>query len=226
MIMGYGYDDTVMPEGRLLNRDDLDEAFPENPVRIDHVSMHGAVLNSLALKKYGISAETVTPPGGVLVRKPGTNEPYGISAETAFLPIMEQSEPMTAQQEIDWTRAGQLLFAEAGITTAHEGASHLPQIQTIKRASEAGANIIDVVAYPFITDLDKHPQRNPRRGVGKIQQSLQSGRRKNHPRRLASGADGVFHQTLPDRWPGGRERLEGRADLSTGSRQADDEKNL
>ena len=27
MIMGYGYDDTVMPEGRLLNRDDLDAAF-------------------------------------------------------------------------------------------------------------------------------------------------------------------------------------------------------
>ncbi len=51
-----------MPNGRLLNRDDLDEAFPDNPVRIDHVSMHGAVLNSLALAKYGISAETKTPP--------------------------------------------------------------------------------------------------------------------------------------------------------------------
>ncbi len=41
LIIGYGYDDTVMPDGRLLNRDDLDEAFPDNPVRIDHVSMHG-----------------------------------------------------------------------------------------------------------------------------------------------------------------------------------------
>ena len=62
MIMGYGYDDSVMPDGRLLNRDDLDAAFPDNPVRIDHVSMHGAVMNSLALKKYGISASTKTPP--------------------------------------------------------------------------------------------------------------------------------------------------------------------
>jgi len=72
MIMGYGYDDTVMPNGRLLNRDDLDEAFPDNPVRVDHVSMHGAVMNSRALAKYGISAETKTPPGGIIVRKPGT----------------------------------------------------------------------------------------------------------------------------------------------------------
>ncbi|HMA99077.1 MAG TPA: amidohydrolase family protein, partial [Wenzhouxiangella sp.] len=42
LLIGYGYDDTVMPDGRLLNRDDLDEAFPNNPVRVDHVSMHGA----------------------------------------------------------------------------------------------------------------------------------------------------------------------------------------
>ena len=154
MIMGYGYDDNVMPNGRLLNRDDLDRAFPDNPVRIDHVSMHGAVLNSLALKYYGINAGTKTPPGGVIVRKPGTNEPYGLIMETAFLPVFEKSTPMTPEQEIEFTRAGQLLYAEAGITTAQEGATHLAQLHIIKRASDAGSNIIDVVAYPFITDVD------------------------------------------------------------------------
>ena len=155
MIMGYGYDENVMPNGRLLNRDDLDKALPDNPVRIDHVSMHGAVMNSLALKKFGISAKTKTPPGGVIVRKPGTNEPYGLIMETAFLPVVEKAEPMTKKQEIEWTKAGQMLYAEAGVTTAQEGATHLAQLQTIKRATDAGANIIDVVAYPFITDLDK-----------------------------------------------------------------------
>lgn len=155
LIIGYGYDDTVMPGGRLLNRDDLDAAFPDNPVRVDHVSMHGTVMNSLALKQYGYSAQTKTPAGGVIVRKPGTEEPWGLIMETAYIPVMEQTEPMTAQQEIDWTRAGQMLYAEAGVTTAHEGVTHLPQYQTMKRASDAGANIIDVVAYPFITDLDK-----------------------------------------------------------------------
>jgi hypothetical protein len=155
MIMAYGYDDTVMPDGKLLNRDDLDIAFPNNPVRVDHVSMHGCVLNTLALKKYGIDKNTKTAPGGVIVRKPGTQEPYGLIMETAFLPIMEKADAMTPEQEIEYTKAGQMLYAEAGITTAHEGASHISQIQTIKRATEAGANIIDIVAYPFITDLDK-----------------------------------------------------------------------
>ena len=154
LIIGYGYDDSVMPDGRLLTRDDLDAAFPDNPVRVDHVSMHGGVLNTLALRRYGVSAETRTPPGGLIVRKPGTEEPWGLIMETAFLPVFEQTEPMTAQQEAEWTRAGQMLYAETGVTTAHEGATHLPQMQTMKRATQAGANIIDVVAYPFITDLD------------------------------------------------------------------------
>jgi len=175
MIMGYGYDENVMPNGRLLNRDDLDQAFPNNPVRIDHVSMHGVVLNSLALKKYGISAATKTPPGGVIIRKPGTNEPYGLIMETAFLPIMEQSEKMTSDQELAWTKAGQMLYAEAGITTAHEGASHLPQIQTMKRASEAGANIIDVIAFPFITDVDNILKNVPLTDWGKYNNGFKIG---------------------------------------------------
>lgn len=155
MIIGYGYDDNVMPAGRLLNRDDLDKAFPDNPVRVDHISMHGTVLNSLALKYYGYSAETKTPPGGVIVRKSGTNEPYGLIMETAFLPVVSKTETMTPEQEIAATRAGQALYAEAGITTAQEGATHLGQLQTIKRAADTGANIIDVIAYPFITDLEQ-----------------------------------------------------------------------
>ena len=175
LIMGYGYDDTVMANGRLLNRDDLDEAFPDNPVRIDHVSMHGAVMNSLALKKYGISAATKTPPGGVIVRKPGTEEPWGLIMETAFLPVFEQSEPMTAQQEIEWTRAGQMLFAEAGITTAQEGSTMLGPFQTMMRATDAGANIIDVIAYPFITEVDKVVAVVPVNEWGRYRQGFKIG---------------------------------------------------
>ena len=181
-------------------------------MRVDHVSMHGAVLNSLALKKYGISAATKTPPGGVIVRKPGTNEPYGLIMETAFLPVFEQPEPMTPEQEIEWTKAGQMLYAEAGVTTAHEGATHLAQLETMKRATEAGANIIDVVAYPFITDLDKVLARVPGGRLGQVRQALQDRRRQDHHRRLAPGPDGLLHDALPDGRPRRREELERRAD--------------
>ncbi len=144
-------------------------------VGIDHVSMHGTVLNSLGLKKYGFSAETKTPPGGVIVRKPGTNEPYGLIMETAFLPVISQTTPMTKEYEIEFTKAGQRLYAEAGVTTAHEGATHLPQFQTMKRASDAGANIIDVVAFPFITDVDEIAAAIPVAEWGQYHQRLKVG---------------------------------------------------
>jgi predicted amidohydrolase YtcJ len=162
IIMGYGYDDTVMPDGRLLTRDDLDTAFPDNPVRVDHVSMHGGVLNTAALKFYGVDPMMKTPAGGIIVRKPGTEEIGGLIMETAFLPVFEKSEAMTPEQEITNTRAAQLVYAEAGITTAQEGATHLGQWQTLKRAADAGANSIDIVAYPFITDVDKILAECPR----------------------------------------------------------------
>lgn len=209
MIMAYGYDDTVMPEGRLLNRDDLDEAFPNHPVRVEHVSMHGAVLNSLALKKYGFSAETETPPGGIIVRKPGTQEPWGLIMETAFLRVVEQTEPMTAQQEIDWARAGQMLYAEAGITTAQEGATHLAQLQTIKRAADAGANLIDVVAYPFITDLSKVLEAFPASEWGAYRQRFKIGGVKITLDGSPQGRTAFFTQPYLTGGPGGEEKWTG-----------------
>ena len=155
MITGYGYDDTIMPNGRLLNRDDLDQAFPNNPVRIDHVSMHGTVLNSKAMEYYGINAETETPHGGIIVRKPGTNEPYGLIMETAYKPIAEKIEKMTLDQAIEATKVGQILYAKEGITTAQEGFTLFDNLKTIKDVSDSGTNIIDVVAYPFVTEIDK-----------------------------------------------------------------------
>jgi predicted amidohydrolase YtcJ len=209
MIVGYGYDDTVMPDGRLLNRDDLDAAFPDNPVRIDHVSMHGAVLNSLALKKFGFSNGMKTPPGGVIVRKPGTDEPYGLIMETAFLPVVEQQEPMTPDQEVAYTRAGQMLYAAAGVTTAHEGLTHLDQLQTIKRASQAGANIIDVVAFPFITEVDKVIAEFPLAGWGKYDQRLKIGGIKITIDGSPQGRTAYFTQPYLTGGPGGEKNWTG-----------------
>jgi predicted amidohydrolase YtcJ len=173
--MGYGYDETVMPEGRTLHRDDLDRDFPNNPVMVGHVSLHGAVLNSPALKQYGISAGTATPPGGVIVRKEGSNEPDGLVMETAFLPIFASLPKPTREQEVEWSIAGQLLYAAVGITTAHEGATHAADVAVMQRAAAAGATLIDVIAYPFILDLDAILEDNPPTAFGTYHNRVKLG---------------------------------------------------
>ena len=175
MLVAYGYDDTMMPGGRTLSKDDLDADFPDIPVLVGHVSMHGAVLNSAALRKFDITADTVTPPGGVIVRKEGSDEPDGLVMETAFLPIFAAMPKPTRAQEVEWSRAGQMLYAAAGITTAHEGASHAADIALMQRAATGGATLIDVVAYPFILDLDDILQANPPETFGRYVNRLKLG---------------------------------------------------
>jgi len=175
MVMGYGYDDSQMPADNLLNRDHLDKAFPENPVMVMHVSLHGAVLNSLALKKYGMSDKTTTPPGGVIVRKPGTNEPYGLIMETAFLPIFAQLPKPSTDQLKAQVKSGQMIYASAGITTAQEGATHMHDLIILQNAADAGELFIDVVSYPFITELDSVMKRYTPSDFGQYKNRLKLG---------------------------------------------------
>jgi len=175
IIQAYGYDENAMPKGTELTRDDLDNDFPHNPVIVGHVSMHGAVLNSAAMKKYGYSAATKTPPGGVILRKKGSNEPSGLVMETAFLPVFSALPKPNAQQEIEWSRAGQMLYAENGITTAQEGATHANELALMQRAGAGGATIIDIVAYPFVTDFDAIIEKNPASEWGKYVNRVKIG---------------------------------------------------
>jgi predicted amidohydrolase YtcJ len=161
VIQAYGYDDSAMPAGKALTRYDLDKDFPDNPVVVGHVSMHGAVLNSAAMKKYGISAATRTVPGGVIVRKPGSQEPLGLVMETAFIPVLHQLPRPDAQDEHDGSVAAQKMYASYGITTAQEGATHEADMDLMQRVGATGANIIDIVAYPFVTDFDAILAKNP-----------------------------------------------------------------
>lgn len=209
LIQAYGYDDNVMPDGRLLNRDDLDAAFPDNPVIVGHVSMHGAVLNTLALEKYGFSADTETPPGGVIVRKPGSNEPYGLIMETAYLPVFAALPKPTGDQEASWSTAGQMLYAQEGITLAHEGATHAEELLLIQRATEAGANIIDVVTYPFMTDLDPIIAANPVSGWGNYDRHLKIGGAKITADGSPQGKTAYFSTPYLTGGPGGEENWYG-----------------
>lgn len=209
MIQAYGYDENMMPKDNQLNRDHLDAAFPDNPVIVGHVSMHGAVLNSVALKKFGYDANYVTPPGGVVVRKPGTKEPYGLIMETAYLPVYAALPKPTEAQEAEWSKAGQLMYAASGITLAHEGASHIADIDVIKRVTDAGGNIIDVVVFPFMTDLDTIVKKYPVSSWGKFDKHLKIGGVKITADGSPQGKTAYFSTPYLTGGPGGEKNWKG-----------------
>ena len=217
IIQAYGYDDTAMPEGRLLNRDDLDRALPDNPVIVGHVSMHGAVFNSAALETFNITAATPTPPGGVIVRKPGTNEPFGLIMETAYLPVFGQLPKPDASAQVALSTATQRIYAANGYTTAHDGATHADELQMMQRAADSGANIIDIIAYPFITELDPILRDNPIAEWGIYNKRLKIGGVKITIDGSPQGRTAFFSEPYLTGGPGGEKDWRGELTFPQGT---------
>jgi predicted amidohydrolase YtcJ len=174
-IVGYGYDSDSLSDGRDLTAGDLDPHFPDNPVMVQHVSLHGAVLNSIALRYFHIDKNTQTPKGGVILRKPGTNDPLGLVMETAFLPVFSNMPKPSEAELLELVRAGQEIYAAAGITTAQEGATHAKDLALLQKAAAEGRLFIDVVALPFITEAKGIVEQNPPATFGTYQNRLKLG---------------------------------------------------
>lgn len=161
LLLGWGYDENLMPGGKVLTRDMLDAAFPDNPVGIVHVSMHGAVINSKAMAQYGYTDGMPTPEGGVILRKADGKALQGLVMETAYIPMLTKLPVPSEADEVAAARKGQMIYAAAGITTAQEGATHIAPLAQMQRIAAKGGFFIDVVAYPFVTDLQAIVKANP-----------------------------------------------------------------
>ena len=125
IVFGYGYDDSLLAEGRHPDRDDLDRASSEHPIALIHVSGHLVTSNSLALEAFGYEEGTPDPDGGVIRRRPGTEIPNGVLEETAAqAPLFGQLAgqmmpwrlPAQVQQGIDYN-------TRHGVTTIQDGAT-------------------------------------------------------------------------------------------------------
>jgi predicted amidohydrolase YtcJ len=163
-VVGFGNDPDLLAERRSPTKQELDAAFPDNPVILVHVSGHGAMLNSKALASCDITAATPTPSGGVIGREPGSNEPNGLLFETAFLPILSRVPGPDGDEALSLLKAGQELYLREGITTAQEGATMKHQFDLLRLFADRGDLALDVVALPFISEIDAifagQPPRN------------------------------------------------------------------
>jgi predicted amidohydrolase YtcJ len=91
-IVGSGWDQTRWADQRFPSRLQLDEASPDNPVYLEHVSGHIAVVSSLALKHAEITKDTPDPPGGQIERF-ADGEPTGILKESPATNLVSERIP-------------------------------------------------------------------------------------------------------------------------------------
>ncbi len=97
-IKGRGWNESRWGATTFPNRADLDTVTgPEKPAIFWRNDMHGAVVNSAALRAAGISSTTEDPPGGVIDRDT-TGEPTGFLRETAILLVAAILPPATSDR--------------------------------------------------------------------------------------------------------------------------------
>ena len=151
-IVGFGYDDAQLKEQRHPTREDLDAVSTELPVVIVHQSGHLGVMNSKALEIVGLNASTQNPPGGVIRRKAGSQEPDGVLEENAFFgQLFGLMSKLGPEANKALFAAGVNLYKSFGYTTAQEGKGSLGSVATMEAVAQSGKLDIDVVAYPDIT---------------------------------------------------------------------------
>ncbi len=156
-IAAYGYDQDQLTEKRHPVKEDLDAAFPDNPVLLGHISGHMLVANSAALKLAGITAATKDPEGGMIIRKPGSPEPAGLLQENAQALVMKElnKQKPSPEKQMDQIRRQQVFYASFGITTAQDGFTSQESLDLLKQAASQGKLFLDVVALPSFVLLDK-----------------------------------------------------------------------
>ncbi len=156
-INGFGYDQDQLEEKRHPTKKDLDAAFPNNPVVIQHVSGHMGVANSYALRISGIDSTTKDPAGGTIVRFPGTQDPTGLLQEHAgyLLKRGDRNKKPSWDEQLQAINEQQQLYASYGVTTAQDGFTSLESIDLLQKAAAENALYIDIEALPGAPFIDK-----------------------------------------------------------------------
>jgi hypothetical protein len=152
-ILGSGWDQSRWPEQKYPTRLELDQAAPNNPVYLDHISGHIAVANSLALKHGEISSDTPDPAGGEIGRF-ADGEPNGLLKENATTMVSQRiPDPPDAER----TKGIELVLAELaqnGVTSVQDFSSWEDFLVYIdlKQAKKLTVRITEWLPFTHSTD--------------------------------------------------------------------------
>ena len=117
-VLGHGWNQNEWPEG-FGSAKDIDALVPNQPVYLTAKSLHAAWVNSAALKRSKISAQTPDPPGGRIDRDEFDN-PTGILFESAMDLIANAIPEPSAEQVTEAIYNALPTLLNVGLTGVHD----------------------------------------------------------------------------------------------------------
>ncbi len=124
-LVGWGYDNAMLAEGRHPTRKDLDAVSTEVPIALVHFSSHQVVVNSMGLEQVAINAQSPDPAGGRIMRWPDSQEPNGILQESAMYPVIfpVMNALLSGEGALQRVEAALAEYTAQGFTTVTEMAA-------------------------------------------------------------------------------------------------------
>ncbi|MFN3931919.1 MAG: amidohydrolase [Brevundimonas sp.] len=154
-IVGRGWIETHWPEARFLTAADLDAAAPGRVVLLGRADGHAVVASSAALAAAGVTADTVAPSGGEIL-KDEAGQPTGLlvdAAEQLVSGLMPQADPAALREAY---RAGFRVEAAYGWTGVHFMSApwkDVPLMEAMALAGEAPLRIYNSVTPDGAAEL-------------------------------------------------------------------------
>lgn len=119
-LRGWGYDDTLLAEGRHPNREDLDAVSRDVPVVISHISGHFVAANSRALELAGIHEDRADPSDGRFVRD-DSGKLTGLMWEMGAVHAVLDAMPQASAAEVrDAALYAAGVAVRRGMTSIHD----------------------------------------------------------------------------------------------------------
>jgi predicted amidohydrolase YtcJ len=154
-LLGRGYDQNHLREGRHPSAGELDRASGGRPVVLWHTSGHVLAASRRALQLAGITEDTVTPPGSEIERDE-QGRPTGVLKESPAMNLVARVLPPPSVEEgRDAILRAMEVMASQGITSASDAATGRgddvePELAMYRGALESGRLQARITLMPQI----------------------------------------------------------------------------
>jgi hypothetical protein len=144
-IVGGGWNQEAWALGRFPTAADLDEAVGDRPVFLSRVDGHAGWANSAAIKAAGVTARSVSPPGG-RIEKTGT-QPAGVFVDAAQELIRKVvPQPSGKDRDAAFLKAQDILLS-LGVTATADMGTTLDEWLSYRRMGDANALRVRIISY-------------------------------------------------------------------------------
>jgi predicted amidohydrolase YtcJ len=172
-LLGGEWDHDRTFGGKLPTAELLDKYVPDRPVFLRRYDGHMAVVNTRVLKLAGITAKTKDPSGGVIYRKPSSQEPSGVLRDNA-MDLVTERRLIPAPTEADIIEAVRGALKEArvvGVTSVQDmdgsdDATHQKLFRLYQRLARRGQLTLRVELYWPLAQWQSLAKLGVARGLG------------------------------------------------------------